>query len=146
MSIGETFSNSIDLAVINEYYKGAVMPNARVHLSYCFSKVPLKRHFLDIYLTTFSESVISKIQNLWGSDFFKIFEIYSIFQKCTKKSRKSVFFWDNCISIRIVKFSLLRTGYFSSVGNMLTSSSKIWHVNRRDVFQLNVLGSDQSIW
>ena len=31
---------------------------------------PLKRDFLDIYLTTFSESVISEIKNLWGSSFF----------------------------------------------------------------------------
>ena len=33
------------------------------------SKVPLKHDFLDIYLTTFSESVISKIQNLWELSF-----------------------------------------------------------------------------
>ena len=30
----------------------------------------LKRGFLNMYLTTFSESVISEIQNLWGSSFF----------------------------------------------------------------------------
>ena len=35
------------------------------------SKDPLKREFLDIYRTTFSESVISEIQNLLLSSFFR---------------------------------------------------------------------------
>ena len=34
------------------------------------SKGPLKQEFLDIYLTTFLEYVISEIQKLWGSTFF----------------------------------------------------------------------------
>ena len=39
----------------------------------CLSKVLLKWDFLDIYMSTFSESVISEIQ--WGSSFFfKIFQ------------------------------------------------------------------------
>ena len=37
----------------------------------CLSKGGLKRGFLDIYLTTFWESVILEIQNLWGSSFFQ---------------------------------------------------------------------------
>ena len=40
-------------------------------LPYYLSKHPLKRYFLDIYLTTFPHSVNSKIQILWGSSFFK---------------------------------------------------------------------------
>ena len=59
--------------------------------------------------------------------------------------RKIFSFWDNCIWIGIVKLSLLRTGYFSSVANVLTSSPKIWHVNKRDFLQLNCLSSDQWI-
>ena len=34
----------------------------------------------------------------------------------------------------------------SSAANVLTRSQKIWHVLKRNVFQLNWLGSDQSIW
>ena len=76
----------------------------------------------------------------------KIVKIYSRFKKCSKKLRKSFFFRDNTIWTGIVKFSLLRTGYFSSAANVLTSSSKMWHVNKRKVFQLNQFASDQWIW
>ena len=41
---------------------------------------------------------------------------------------------DNCIWIGIVKFSLWRTRYISWTANVLTSSSKILHVNKRDSF------------
>ena len=69
--------------------------------------------------------------------FLKISKIYSRFEKCSKKLRKSVFFfWDNCIWIGIVEFSLLRTGYFSSAANVLTSSPNTWNANKRDFFQV----------
>ena len=76
----------------------------------------------------------------------KMFEIESRFQKWSRKLRKLFCFWDNCIWIGIPKLSLLRTGHFSSVAYVLTSSTKISHVNNRDFFQLHLLGSDQSIW
>ena len=56
MSIIETFSNSIDLTVIDEYDK-----DRRV-----FLEGSSETDFLDIYLTTFSEYVISEIQKLSG--------------------------------------------------------------------------------
>ena len=121
--------------------------SAWARLPCCLSKGPLKRDFLDIYLTTFSESVISKIQNLGGSSFFKKYLKFNLdFKNAAKNSEKVFCFWDNCIWIGIVKLSLLRTGYFSSAANVLTSSPKIWHVNKRDFFQLNFLGSDRWIW
>ena len=60
-----------------------------------------------------------------------------------KKGWKVFGFWDNCISIGMVKFSLLRTGYLSSEANVLTSGTKIWDVNNIDFLQLNCFGSDQ---
>ena len=78
--------------------------------------------------------------------FFKRIKFYCKFQQCSKKFRKSFCFWDNCIWIGIVKLSLLRREYFSFAANMLRSSPKILHVNRRDFFQLNWLGSDQWVW
>ena len=97
---------------------------------------------LGIYITMFSESVISKIQKLWGSFFFKRFEILTRFEKCSEKLR--VFcLWDNCIWIGIIKLSLLRTGYLSSAANVLTSSPNVWHVNKGDFFHLHGLSSDQ---
>ena len=78
--------------------------------------------------------------------FFKTFKIYSRFPKCSKKFKKVFCLWDNCIWIDIVKLSLLTTGYFSLAANVLTSSPKIWNVNKRKFFGLNFLPSDQWIW
>ena len=44
--------------------------------------------------------------------------------------------------ISSLKLSLLKTGYFSSVANVLTSSLRILHVKKRDFFQDNVISSD----
>ena len=107
---------------------------------------PLKRDFSDIYLTTFSESAISERQNLWQSSFFsKYLEFFADLNNLAENSAKDFFFSDNCIWLGIVKLSLLRTEYFSLADNVLTSSPKIWHVNKRDVFQLNWLSSDEGI-
>ena len=78
--------------------------------------------------------------------FAKTFKVSGRLQKSSRKLRKTFCFWDNCISIGIVKLSLLRTGYFSSVANVLASSPKIWHVNKKNFFQLNFLGSDRWKW
>ena len=111
----------------------------------CLSKCPLNLGFLDIHLTTFSESVISKLENLWGSCLFSKSSKFKLhFKNPAKNWEIKICFWDNCIWIGIVNPSLLRTGYFSSTTNVLTSSPKIWHVNKRDFFQLSWLGSDQS--
>ena len=68
------------------------------------------------------------------------------FKNAAKNWEKVFCFWDNCIWIGIVKLSLLRTGYFSSAANVLRSSPKIWHVNKRDFFELNFLASHQQLW
>ena len=115
-------------------------------LPYCLSNHPLKRDFLNIYLTTFSESVTSKIQNLWGSSFdSKLLKFILDFKSTEKNFKKYFCFLCNWIWIGITQFFLLRTGHFSSVANVLPSSPKILHVNRRDFFQLNFLRSDRSI-
>ena len=78
--------------------------------------------------------------------FSKYLKFIAAFRIPAKNSEKVFCFWDCCIWISIVKLSLLRTGYFSSETSVLKSSRKIWHVNKRDVLQLNCLGSDQWIW
>ena len=103
--------------------------------------------FLDIYLTTFSESIISEIQKLWGSSFASKYLKCNLDFKNVARNWKKVFcFWGNCIWTGIVKLSLLRTGYFSFSANFLLGSTKIWHVNRREFFQLNWIGRGQWIW
>ena len=80
-------------------------------LPWCFSKGPLKRDLLDIYLTTFSESVISERQNLWGSSFFSKYSKFDRDFKNAAESWKRVFcLWENYIWIGIVKLSPLRAG------------------------------------
>ena len=92
-----------------------------------------EKNFLGIYLSTFSEFVISEIQYLWGWSFVpkrSKFEIH--FKNSAKNSEKVFCFSDNCIWIVIVKWSLWRRRYISSAFNVLTNSPKIWHVNKRN--------------
>ena len=125
----------------------AYFNTAWARLPYCLSKHPLKQVFLDIYLTKFSESVTSNIQNLWGSSFdSKYLKFTEDFKNSAKDWEKDFCFWDNCIWIGVFKFSLWWARYFSSVANGLTSSPKILHVNNRDFLELNFFGSDQWIW
>ena len=121
--------------------------SAWASLPYCLSKDPPKRDFLDIYLTTFSESLTSKIKSVWGSYFCSKCLKFNLDFKNAERNWENLFcFLDNCIWIGIVQFSLLRTGYFSLEANVLTSSPKILDVNKRDFFQLILFGSGQWIW
>ena len=109
-----------------------------------YSQTRIFRHLYDY---VFGVCNFGNTKSLRVIFLFKIFQISSRFQKCSKKNSGKVFsYWDNCIWIGIVKLFLLRTGYLSPESNFLTSSPKIWHVNQRDFFWLNWLGSDQWIW
>ena len=120
------------------------MKSAWAHLPCCFSKGPLKSYFLDIYPTTFSDSVISEKQKLWGSSIFsKCLKFNLNFKNGAKNSEKFFCFWYNYIWIAIVRLSLLRTGYSSSAASVLTSSPKIWHVNKWEFFEHNFVASDK---
>ena len=64
-----------------------------------------------------------------------------------KKNCEKVFrFSDNSIWIGYVKLSLLRRVYLSSAVIVLTSSLKILHIPKRDIFQLIFFISDEWIW
>ena len=94
-------------------------------------KSPVKRDFSGIYLIAFSESAISEIQKLWGSSFFsKRSKCELDFKHAANNWEKVFYFWDNCIWIGIVKFSLLRTGYLSLAANVLTSSPRFYMLIR----------------
>ena len=102
---------------------------------------------LAIHLTTLSESIISRILNIWRSSFFSKWSQFNLhFENTGINSEKVFCLQGNCIWLGIVKLSLLRTGYFSSAANALRSSAKVLHVNKRDFFQINWPGSDQIIW
>ena len=96
--------------------------------------------FLDIYMTTFSESVILKLQNLWASSFFSECSKFQLhFKNAVKNWEKVLCFSRNCMSIGIAKLSLLRRGYFSLAAIVLRSSLKICRVNKKQLYQLNRL-------
>ena len=93
----------------------------------CLSESRRKRDFLGIYLTTFSQYVISEIQKLWGSYFSSERSKFQLDVKNAEKKRHKVFsFWNNCIWNGIVNFYLLRTEYLWSAANVLKSSPKCY--------------------
>ena len=107
MSIRETFSNSISLLVRNDYDKSAVMQNSTVPSYFdriaCIS-VLWNGTFQTISQATFLESLISKIQNLWGSTFVsKCLKFILDFENASKNWEKVFCFLDNCIWIGINK-------------------------------------------
>ena len=69
--------------------------------------------------------------------FFQTFEISVRFQKCRKKRTKIFCFWDICILIGIVKLSLLRTRYFSSAANVLSSSHR-FYISIKETFSKSI--------
>ena len=87
------------------------------------------------------------MQNLRRSCFYsKILKFNIDFKNGAKNWENGFCFRDNCIWIGIVKLSKLRTGYFSSAGNVLPSSPKILHVNKRNFFEHNFFASDKWLW
>ena len=141
----ETFCNPMDLAVINQYAKCAMMLITTVLRTVTMlllegsSETGVFRDFSD---HVFGGRNLGNPKSMRVIFFFVILKSYSWFQ-CSTKLRKNFFFRDNFIWTYIVQLSLLRTRYVSLAANVLTSSAKIRHVNKRDVFQLNWLGSDR---
>ena len=113
----------------------------------CFSKGPLKRDFLDIYLTmffgvcNFVNASAMMVIFLW-----KCSKINLVLQIAETNSENVFCFWDNCIWIRCLKLSLLRRKLLSSGVNMLTNILKTLHISNRGFFQVNCLHIDQWIW
>ena len=149
MSIRETLSNWNSSAVVKEYAKGAVMQISTVlghvyHIAYwSIFWSGTFRHLSDYVfgVRNFENT------NLWGSFFDSKYLRFNLdFKNGVKNWQKAFCFSDNWIRIGVVKFSLWRTRSFSSAANVLTSSPKILHVNKRHFFQLNWLGGDHWIW
>ena len=109
-----------------------------------FSQTWLFRHFSEYVFGVRNLEITKSITiNFFLS---KCSKVHLDFRNAVKNREKVLCFWDNCISIDMVKLSLLRRGYFSSAAKMLTNSPKIWPVNNREFFQLNCLGNSQWIW
>ena len=72
-------------------------------------------------MTTVLESLISEIQNLWGSSFFSKYSKFNLdFENVVKNWEKVFSFSGNRTWIGIVKLSLLRTGYSYLQANVLS--------------------------
>ena len=107
------------------------------------SETRLLRHLSDY---VFQVRNFESTQSMRVIFYSKILKFNRDLNNAAQNSEKFFCFWDNCIWICILKFSHLRRGYFSSAANVLTSSPKILHVNKRDFFQLNSLSSGQWTW
>ena len=107
-------------------------------------KGSLERTFLDICLTTFFG-----VRNFGNKAAMRV----SFFWKYSKTNRDcqnaatnwgiNFCFWDNCIWIGFFKFYLLSRELLWLAFNVLTNSSKILHITKKDFFQLTYLHSDQ---
>ena len=60
-----------------------------------------------------------------------------------KIEQKLLCFWDDCVGIGCVKYSLLRREYLSSAVNVLTNTYKAFRLTKTDFFRLNFLQNDQ---
>ena len=117
------------------------------HLSCCLLKVPLKRDFLNNYLTTFFGLCnLRHTSSITLIFFLKMLKYNLDFKNAETRSEQISCFWDNCIWIGCIKFSLLRREYLSSAVNVLKNSSKSFHISKRDFLQPNCLHYDQLIW
>ena len=115
----------------------------------CFlSKCPLKRVFLDIYLTKFfgfpNFKYTSTIRVIM---FWKCSKLNLYFKNAGTNWEKKICFWDNCIWIGCIKLSLIRRKHLSVVVNVLKNSLMPLYITKRDFFhfQLTCLVSGQKI-
>ena len=111
----------------------------------CFSKSPLEREILDIYLTTFfgvpnfgNRSAVRIIFFFW-----KYSKLNLDFKNEKANWKKNFCFCCNCIWICCLKLSLLRREYLSSHVIMLRNIIESLSITKRDFLQLNCLHSDQ---
>ena len=89
----------------------------------------LKRFFRHLFDYVFGVRNFEDTKSMRVIFFFNSSKVIPVLENLAKDREKFFYFWDNCISICIVKFSLLGTGYLSLLANLLTGSPKIWHIN-----------------
>ena len=142
MWIRETLSNSIywqqSISIIKTLWCGYQMSLGRFTMFVVerSSETGLFRHL---------SNNISRVRNflntkVWRLSFDAKYLKFNLdFKKEAKNSEKVFCFWENYIWIGIVKLSLFRRRFFSSRANVLTSSPKIWYVNKRDFLHSTVL-------
>ena len=150
MSIRETFSNTISLSVTNDMINvlcdrfKQCLGTFTILLVEGSSETGIFRHFSDY---VFQIPNFENTKSMRVIFFFSKYSKFNLdFKNAAKNSEKFFCFWDNGIWIGIVKLSLLTRGYISSVAKVLTSSAKIWHVNKRDFFEHNFHASNYWIW
>ena len=150
MSIRETFSNTISLSVTNDMINvlcdrfKQCLGTFTILLVEGSSETGIFRHFSDY---VFRIPNFENTKSMRVIFFFSKYSKFNLdFKNAAKNSEKFFCFWDNGIWIGIVKLSLLTRGYISLVAKVLTSSAKIWHVNKRDFFEHNFHASNYWIW
>ena len=103
-----------------------------IHVTMLLVEGQLKRNFLDVYLTTFFESVISEVDQLWGSSFFREYLKFDPDFKIAEKNGECLWFLGK-LHLNL-KLSLLRRIHLSLAVNMLTNILKTLHITKTDFF------------
>ena len=141
--------NPIAFTVINNYAKSRAVPisTVLVRIHDAGRRSLLSNGIFETFIeASFSESVISKIHQLWVSSFYVNSLKFNVDFKNAKKNWDNVFsFSDNIIWIDCVKLSLLRREYLSRAVIPLTNTSETSHISKRDLSQPNCLHNDQWI-
>ena len=143
----QTFSDSITFQIISKYGNRAVVQIPTVFepvYHVVCQRVLWNGTFWTYILPGFLECVISKRNQLWESSFFWKCSKFNVdFENTRKHCEKAFNFWDNCVRIGSIKFSLLRREYLSSAINVLINSYKALGLTKTDFFRLNYLPNYQ---
>ena len=140
MSVRETFSNSIELTVINGY--GKVLWS-RFQQCLCTFTVLLFEGLSETGLNRHWPKQVFAVRNGGNTKALRVFFFQNIqnfnadFKKAEENFKKFSCFWENCIWIGIVKLSLLRTGYLLLAANVSTSSPR-FYMSMRGTFSNSV--------
>ena len=111
----------------------------------------LKWDFLAICLTTsfavcnFPSAIFEcllRVLSMSAIFDFKCSKFNSTSKNAQNKSEKFCYFLDKCMWIDCFKLPLLSIEYFSSAVNVVTNSTEILHIIKRDFSRLNCLHSD----
>ena len=97
------------------------------------SRRPVKREFLDIYLST--SFVVRNLGNRQAKRvifFWKCSKFNADSKNVEKNSEKMFYFWDKCIWICCITLSLLLREYLSLAVNVWRKGLKNFHVSKSD--------------
>ena len=109
-----------------------------------FSETGLFRHLSN---HVFRSPQVQKYISYEGYLLFENVQNWISISKLRIRKLEKIFrFWDNCIWKCCNKLALFWREYLSPAVNVLRNSSKILHITKRELFQLNCVPRNWGIW